>query len=326
MAQNETGSITGTRVGGGIHAQTGKLNEATMDLALDCRDYYGENDLAADVVRSKYLAPNEQGPMHMWDRIARALASVEKDKELWYNKFLEILFDFKFVPGGRVMHGAGREDARRRPTLSNCYVVPIEEDSLEGIYRAISESALVYRTGGGVGTDLSTLRPEGAAVNATIDHSPGATAFMNLFSESTNTVSQAGRRGALMLTLRVDHPDIERFITIKNDPRKIKVQYANISVLITHEFMKAVINDAPFDLRWGGKVYRTIKAKELWYKIIKNAHASAEPGIIFWDTMKDYHNVEFVNPLSSCHLADARTGNCPVYLILIIGNNLSNVG
>jgi len=275
------------------------MNEAMMDLALDCRDYYGENDLAADVVRSKYLAPSEQGPMHMWNRIARALASVEKDKEYWYNRFLDLLFDFRFVPGGRVMHGAGREDARRRPTLANCYVIPIEHDSLEGIYRCITESAMVYRTGGGVGTDLSILRPEGAAVNATIDHSPGATAFMNLFSESTNTVSQAGRRGALMLTLRVDHPDIERFITIKNDPRRVKVQHANISVLITHEFMDAVINDADFDLRWEGTTYRKVKAKELWFKIIKNAHASAEPGIIFWDTMRDYHNVEYANPLSS---------------------------
>lgn len=275
------------------------INESLMDLALNCRDYYGDNDLAADVVRSKYLAPNEQGPMHMWNRIARALASVETDKEYWYNRFLELLFDFRFVPGGRVMHGAGREDARRRPTLSNCYVIPIEDDSLEGIYRCIAESAMVYRTGGGVGTDLSRLRPEGAPVNATIDHSPGATAFMNLFSESTNTVSQAGRRGALMLTLRVDHPDIERFITIKNDPRRIKVQHANISVLITHEFMNAVINDSDFELRWGGKAYRRVRAKELWFKIIKNAHASAEPGIIFWDTMKDYHNVEYANPLSS---------------------------
>jgi ribonucleoside-diphosphate reductase alpha chain len=158
---------------------------------------------------------------------------------------------------------------------------------------------MVYRTGGGVGTDLSSLRPEGAPVNATIDHSPGATAFMNLFSESTNTVSQAGRRGALMLTLRVDHPDVERFIAIKNDPRKVKVQYANVSVLITHEFMNAVLNDTDFELRWGGQVYRKVKAKELWFKIIKSAHASAEPGIIFWDTMRDYHNVEYANPLSS---------------------------
>jgi ribonucleoside-diphosphate reductase alpha chain len=276
------------------------MNEAVMDLALDCRDYYGDNELAADVLRSKYLAPTEQGPMHMWNRIARAVASVEKDKqELWHNRFLEILFDFTFVPGGRVMHGAGREDARRRPTLSNCYVIPILDDSLEGIYHCISESAMVYRTGGGVGTDLSVLRPEGAPVNATIDHSPGATAFMNLFSESTNTVSQAGRRGALMLTMRVDHPDIEHFITIKNDPRRLKVQYANISVLVTHEFMHAVSSDSPFNLRWGGKTYRTVNARELWHKIIKNAHASAEPGIIFWDTMRDYHNVEYANPLVS---------------------------
>jgi ribonucleoside-diphosphate reductase alpha chain len=283
----------------GSHPAGGTLNETITDLALDCRDYYGDNDLAADVLRSKYLAPTEKGPMHMWNRIARAIASVEADSEQWYQKFLALLFDFKFVPGGRVMHGAGREDARRRPTLSNCYVIPITEDSLEGIYQCLSESALVYRTGGGVGTDLSTLRPEGAAVNATIDHSPGSTAFMNLFSESTNTVSQAGRRGALMLTMRVDHPDIEKFITIKNDARKIKVQYANISVLITHEFMQAVMNDADFQLRWGGKAYRTVKAKELWFKIIKNAHASAEPGIIFWDTMRDYHNVEYANPLVS---------------------------
>jgi ribonucleoside-diphosphate reductase alpha chain len=102
-----------------------------------------------------------------------------------------------------------------------------------------------------------------------------------------------------MLTIRIDHPDVERFIVIKNDPRKIKVQHANVSVLLTHEFMKAVMNNADFDLRWDGRVYRTVKAKELWLKIIKNAHASAEPGIIFWDTMKDYHNVEYVNPLSS---------------------------
>jgi ribonucleoside-diphosphate reductase alpha chain len=301
MAHKETPPVPSVDTRNTTHSVKGSkaMNEAAMDLALDCRDYYKDNDLAADVLRSKYLAHNEKGPMHMWDRIAKALASVEKDHEYWYNRFLELLFDFRFVPGGRVMHGAGREDARRRPTLSNCYVIPIEEDSLDGIYRCITESAMVYRTGGGVGTDLSVLRPEGAAVNATIDHSPGATAFMNLFSESTNTVSQAGRRGALMLTMRVDHPDIERFITIKNDPRRVKVQHANISVLITHEFMNAVINDTEFGLRWNGKSYRKVKAKELWFKIIKNAHASAEPGIIFWDTMKDFHNVEYANPLSS---------------------------
>ena len=267
--------------------------------AADAETYYGDNDLAIDVLRSKYLAPGEAGPLHIWDRIARAMASVEKDPQYWYDRFFSLLMDFKFVPGGRVMHGAGRDEAKRKPTLSNCYVVPIEEDSLEGIYRCLRESAMVYRTGGGVGTDLSILRPKGATVNATVDASPGCTAFMNLLSESTNAVSQAGRRGALMLTLRVDHPDIEDFITIKNDAYRTKVQYANISVLVTHEFMQAVMSDSDFDLRWGGEVFRTVRARELWNKIITNAHASAEPGIIFWDTMREYHNVEYVNPLTS---------------------------
>ena len=270
-----------------------------LKTAADAETYYGDNDLAIDVLRSKYLAPGETGPLQMWDRIARATASVEEKEPHWYNRFFTLLLDFKFIPGGRVMHGAGRDEARRKPTLSNCYVIPIEQDSLEGIYRCLTESAMVYRTGGGVGTDLSSLRPKGAPVNATVDQSPGCTAFMNLLSESTNAVSQAGRRGALMLTLRVDHPDIEDFITIKNDLNRTKVQYANISVLITHEFMEAVLGDTDFDLRWGDKVYQTVRARDLWDTIIANAHSSAEPGIIFWDTMKEYHNVEYANPLTS---------------------------
>ncbi|MFH1571294.1 MAG: adenosylcobalamin-dependent ribonucleoside-diphosphate reductase [Gemmatimonadota bacterium] len=274
-------------------------HDELLKRAADAETYYGENDLAIDVLRSKYLAPGETGPLQMWDRIARATASVEEDSHYWYDRFFSLLLDFKFIPGGRVMHGAGRDEARRKPTLSNCYVIPIIEDSLEGIYNCLTESAMVYRTGGGVGTDLSVLRPKGAPVNATVDKSPGCTAFMNLLSESTNAVSQAGRRGALMLTLRVDHPDIHDFITIKNDTKRTKVQYANISVLVTHEFMRAVLDDTDFDLRWGGKVYETVRARDLWREIITNAHASAEPGIIFWDTMREYHNVEYANPLVS---------------------------
>ena len=269
-----------------------------LDRARRTDDYYPDA-LAADVLRNKYLAPGEEGPLDLWERVARALASVEEDSDYWYEEFFGILFDFKFVPGGRVMHGAGREDALRKPTLANCYVIPITEDSLEGIYGCLAESAMVYRTGGGVGTDLSILRPKGAPVNATVAGSPGSTSFMNLLSESTNTVSQAGRRGALMLTMRVDHPDIEDFITIKNDQSRRKVQYANISCLITHEFMRAVIDDTDFDLRWNGMAFKTVRARELWRRIIENAHASAEPGIIFWDTMREYHNVEYANPLVS---------------------------
>ncbi|MFN2383823.1 MAG: LAGLIDADG family homing endonuclease [Gemmatimonadota bacterium] len=281
-----------------------------LERARRTETYYPDQ-LAADVLRSKYLAPGEDGPLELWERVARALASVEEDPAYWFEEFFDILFDFKFVPGGRVMHGAGREDARRRPTLSNCYVIPITEDSLDGIYQCLYESAMVYRTGGGVGTDLSILRPKGAPVNATVAGSPGSTSFMNLLSESTNTVSQAGRRGALMLTMRVDHPDIENFITIKNDHTRRKVQHANVSCLITHEFMDAVMNDTDFELRWGGTVFKTLRARELWTRIIENAHASAEPGIIFWDTMREHHNVEYANPLVSTN--PCVTGDTLVY-------------
>src|SRR3989344_2344837 len=209
----------------------------------DVEVYYGDNTIAVDVSRSKYFAPVEKGPLDMWDRVARAMASVEQDPEAMYSRFMPLLADFKFVPGGRILHAAGRDDAKRKPTLSNCYVIPINEDSLEGIYQCLTESAVVYRTGGGTGTDLSVLRPRGAPVNATVDTSPGVTAFMSLLSESTNTVAQAGRRGALMLTLRVDHPDVyypeydpnnpktggPDFIRIKNDSKREyhNVEYAN---------------------------------------------------------------------------------------------------
>ncbi|MGH7550224.1 MAG: ribonucleotide reductase N-terminal alpha domain-containing protein, partial [Gemmatimonadota bacterium] len=104
-----------------------------LERAKKTETYYPDS-LAADVLRSKYLAPGEEGPLELWERVAKALASVEEDRDYWFEEFFGILFDFKFVPGGRVMHGAGRDEARRKPTLSNCYVIPIAEDSLEGIY------------------------------------------------------------------------------------------------------------------------------------------------------------------------------------------------
>jgi ribonucleoside-diphosphate reductase alpha chain len=121
---------------------------------------------------------------------------------------------------------------------------------------------------------------------------------MNLFSENTNTIAQHGRRGANMQTLRIDHPDIEKFIGIKTDDINM-VKYSNISVLLTHDFMEAVENNKEFDLKWEDTVYKTINAKELWEKIISHAHSSAEPGLLFWDTMTDYHNAEYCSPLVS---------------------------
>ena len=263
------------------------------------QQYYDNDSLGSDVLKQKYLAPWEEHPYQMWKRQSRALASVEKTKALrkrWEEKFFSILEDFKFVPGGRIMHGAGREDITT--TLNNCYVVAVRDDSIKSIYDTIINEALTYKYGGGCGHDLSVLRPSGKAINGTGGESCGPTGFMNLFSENTNTIAQHGRRGANMQTLRIDHPDINKFISIKTGDIDM-VKYSNISVLLTHDFMEAVKEDKDFNLTYEGEVYETVKAKKLWNKIIDHAHTSAEPGLLFWDTMKDYHNAEYCSPLVS---------------------------
>ena len=277
----------------------GKSSKDDTPADYTIEGYYSDDDLGADVLKNKYLAPWEKHPLHIWKRQAKALASVEKNKKLkkeWEKKFYAVLEDFKFVPGGRIMHGAGRDDITT--TLNNCYVVAIKEDQINDIYKTVVDAGLTYKYGGGCGHDLSILRPSGEAINGTGGESCGPTGFMNLFSENTNTIAQHGRRGANMQTLRVDHPDIEKFISIKTGDIDM-VKYSNISVLLTHDFMKAVDEDLDFDLCWNNKVYKTIRAKDLWKQIIENAHKSAEPGLLFWDTMTDYHNAEYCSPLVS---------------------------
>jgi len=277
----------------------GKLDKDTVPEKYLLENYYFEDSLGANVLKNKYLAPWESNPWQIWQRQAQAMASVEKTQKSqkeWEKKFFAVLEDFKFVPGGRIMHGAGREDITT--TLNNCYVVAVKEDSIKAIYDTIINEALTYKYGGGCGHDLSALRPAGDAINGTGGESCGPTGFMNLFSENTNTIAQHGRRGANMQTLRIDHPDIEKFIGIKTGNVDM-VKYSNISVLLTHDFMDAVDNDKEFDLTYNNKVYKTIKARTLWNRIIEHAHASAEPGLLFWDTMKDYHNAEYCSPLVS---------------------------
>jgi ribonucleoside-diphosphate reductase alpha chain len=277
----------------------GKAQPGEAPENYTIENYYADDELGADVLKNKYLAPWENHPWEIWKRQASALASVEKSKKLqekWEAKFFSVLEDFKFVPGGRIMHGAGREDITT--TLNNCYVMAIKDDAIDEIYKTVTSEALTYKYGGGCGHDLSVLRPSGESINGTGGESCGPTGFMNLFSENTNTIAQHGRRGANMQTLRVDHPDIEKFISIKTGDINM-VKYSNISVLLTHNFMKAVEEDTNFDLHWNGKTYKTVRARDLWEKIITNAHASAEPGLLFWDTMKDHHNAEYCSPLVS---------------------------
>ncbi len=279
--------------------ESNQTNEEACPKEFEIDEYYKNDDLGKSVLQMKYLAPWEKNPWDLWKRQAKALAGVEKTKALqekWEAIFFEALKNFKFVPGGRIMHGAGREDITT--TLNNCYVVAIKTDSIKSIYDCVVQEAMTYKYGGGCGHDLSILRPSGDAINGTGGDSCGPVGFMNLFSENTNTIAQHGRRGANMQTLRVDHPDIEKFIEIKTGDVDM-VKYSNISVFLTDDFMEAVQSDSDFDLQWGGKVYNTINAKELWMKIITHAHSSAEPGLLFWDTMTKYHNAEYCSPLVS---------------------------
>jgi ribonucleoside-diphosphate reductase alpha chain len=176
----------------------------------------------------------------------------------------------------------------------NCYYIPIKGDSLENIFDFCKEAGRTYSYGGGVGTDISILRPKGAPVNNSAVVSTGSVSFMELFSVTTGTIGQAGRRGALMITIHVDHPDVVDFIDVKRDLSK--VTHANISVCITDKFMKAVESDEPFELSFKNEkadFRRVIRARDLWDKLVVSAHASAEPGIIFWDNVKNESPTEY---------------------------------
>lgn len=214
---------------------------------------FGGDELRARVFYEKYalrdMAGNvlEEHPEAMWERVAREIASVEDPdkRSIWEKRFYWLLEDFRMIPGGRILFGAGNP---RRATLLNCYVIPIREDSIEGIFEAAKEMARTYSFGGGCGTDISGLRPLGSPVNNSALHSTGAVSFMEIFSMTTGTIGQAGRRGALMLTLHVEHPDILRFLEIKNDPDRRNVRFANISVLVSDAFMKAVEENRTWEL------------------------------------------------------------------------------
>lgn len=272
----------------------------TIELPKETLDFFGGDELRARVFYEKYALKDidgvvvERTPVQMWTRVARELASVEttqEKKEEWTRKFYWLLENFRFVPGGRIMFGAGQP---RRSTLLNCYYLPIKSDSLESIFEFCKEAGRTYSYGGGVGTDISILRPKGAPVNNSAVVSTGSVSFMELFSVTTGTIGQAGRRGALMLTIHVDHPDVVDFIDVKRDLSK--VNHANISVCITDKFMQAVEKDDNFALTFKNDkadIKRVVNARDLWDKLVRSAWASAEPGIIFWDNVKNESPTEY---------------------------------
>ncbi|SDF71258.1 ribonucleoside-diphosphate reductase class II [Fontibacillus panacisegetis] len=262
----------------------------------------------------------EKTPEEMWDRLAKAISSVEETPELqkeWEGKFRSILDDWKLVPGGRIAAGAGASDEL---TLFNCYVIPSPKDSRGGIMETLSEMTEIMARGGGVGINLSSLRPRRAIVKGVNGSSSGAVSWGGLFSYTTGLIEQGGsRRGALMLMINDWHPDVLDFITVKQTMGQ--VTNANLSVCVSNGFMKAVKEDLDWELVfpdttyedynevWDGDLdkwkadgrrvvhYRTVKAREIWHTIIESAWKSAEPGVVFMEYYNQMSNSWYFNPI-----------------------------
>lgn len=252
-----------------------------------------------------------------WRRIAHALAAADSDAEMWQARFYAILQDFKFLPGGRIQAGAG---TAHKVTLFNCFVMGAISDSMDGIFDALKEGAVTMQQGGGVGYDFSTLRPRGAQAYSVGSVASGPVSFMRIWDSMCATILSTGaRRGAMMGTLRCDHPDIEEFIVAKQE--RTQLRHFNISVLVSDAFMAAVQADADWPLlfpagmqgdgevllrRWPGhaepvpcKIHKRIRARELWEQIMRANYACAEPGVLFIDRINRRNNLYYCELISA---------------------------
>ena len=230
-----------------------------------------------------------------WRRIAKALASVEKQPAKWEDKFYQALEDFKYLPAGRIIAGAG---TGRSVTLFNCFVMGTIEDNMGGIFDGLRQAALTMQQGGGIGYDFSTIRPRGAQVKGVAADASGPLSFMDVWDAMCRTIMSAGsRRGAMMATMRCDHPDVEDFIVAKQDATRLRM--FNLSVLITDPFMDAVKSNSAWDLVFGGKIYKTVQARVLWNKIMRSTFEFAEPGVIFIDRITAANNLGYVETIAA---------------------------
>jgi len=253
-----------------------------------------------------------------WRRIARTLSGEEKrDRNEWERRFHEALRDFKFLPGGRIQAGAG---TGRRVTLFNCFVMGTIGDSMDGIFDGLKEGALTMQQGGGVGYDFSTLRPQGTQAKSVGAVASGPVSFMQIWDAMCATLLSTGaRRGAMMATLRCDHPDIETFIDAKHDSRVLR--HFNLSVLVTDAFMEAVSRDQDWALvfpaedgaetgtlvrQWSGRlepvhcrVHRRVRARALWDKLMRATYEYAEPGVLFIDRINEFNNLRYRELISA---------------------------
>ncbi|MBA2587497.1 MAG: adenosylcobalamin-dependent ribonucleoside-diphosphate reductase [Alphaproteobacteria bacterium] len=241
--------------------------------------------------------PVDRDVADSWTRVALALAEAEAPDQriARAQEFAHALAGHKFLPAGRILAGAG---TGRSVTLFNCFVMGAIEDSMAGIFSALREAALTLQQGGGIGYDFSTLRPKGALVAGVGADASGPVSFMDVWDSMCRTIMSAGsRRGAMMACLRVDHPDIEDFITAKRTQGRLT--NFNLSVLVSDAFMAAVKNGSDWDLQFGGRIYRTVKARALWDIIMRATYDHAEPGVIFIDRINNQNNLGYCETIAA---------------------------
>lgn len=258
-----------------------------------------------------------------WERVALALSTPEAHhRDYWHDRYMQILSHFRFLPGGRILAGAG---SMRRTTLFNCFVTGVLHDTLDGIFSVLGESMVTMQEGGGIGCDFSTLRPAGAPAVHSGNIASGPVSFMHVWESACATLlSTNARGGAMMATLRCDHPDIERFIDAKRGTAALR--HFNLSVLVSDAFMQAVEEDAPWPLvfplaghpvpadgvvcerLWSGAVApepclvaRTASARLLWERIAQAAHDCGDPGVIFIDRVQRANNLRYIEAISACN-------------------------
>lgn len=230
-----------------------------------------------------------------WRRVAAALAKAEAEPEKWEACFYDALEGFQFLPAGRIIAGAGTS---RRVTLFNCFVMGTVPDDMSGIFEHLREAALTMQQGGGIGYDFSTLRPKGALVKGVGADASGPLTFMDVWDSMCRTIMSAGhRRGAMMATLRADHPDIEDFIAAKQQAGRLRM--FNLSVLASDAFMQAVKADDSWELTFAGVTYKTIRARDLWDQIMRSTYNTAEPGVIFIDRINRMNNLAYCEKIAA---------------------------
>jgi ribonucleoside-diphosphate reductase alpha chain len=228
-------------------------------------------------------------------RVADALAKPESKEQEWADRFYKVMADFHFLPAGRILAGAG---SGREVTLFNCFVMGNIPDDMNGIFEGLKEAAVTMQRGGGIGYDFSTLRPKGAPVQGVGADASGPLSFMDVWDAMCRTIMSAGyRRGAMMATMRCDHPDIESFIDAKRDPARLRM--FNLSVQVTDTFIRAVNEDADWALRFDGKIYNSVSARDLWQRIMRATYDFAEPGVVFIDRINKRNNLHYCETITA---------------------------